>query len=46
VLSKSYFMVDDTDPILERAEGTEIQWKPGKNVTVKVRKSPQADGAL
>ena len=37
VLTKSYFMVDDTDPILERAEGTEIQWKAGKNVTVKVR---------
>jgi hypothetical protein len=42
VLSKTYFMVDDTEPILERAEGTEIQWKPGKNVTVKVRTSCRA----
>jgi hypothetical protein len=37
VLSKSYHMLDDDEPVLERSEGTEIDWKPGKNITVKVR---------
>jgi hypothetical protein len=30
-------MLDDDEPVLERSEGTEIDWKPGKNITVKVR---------
>jgi nucleosome assembly protein 1-like 1 len=36
VISKTYHMIDDEDPILESAEGTEIQWLPGKNLCVKV----------
>lgn len=41
-LSKSYYMVEDEEPILERAEGTEIEWLPGKNLTQKVlRKKPK-----
>ena len=36
VLTKSYYMIDEEDPILEKAEGTDIQWAPGKNLTVKV----------
>jgi len=36
ILSKSYHMSgSDTEPILERAEGTDIRWKPGMNLTVK-----------
>ena len=42
VLSKSYHMVDEEDPILEFSEGTEIDWLPGKNLCVKVlRKKPK-----
>eukprot|EP00241_Pyramimonas_parkeae_P005056 CAMPEP_0114253202 /NCGR_PEP_ID=MMETSP0058-20121206/16259_1 /TAXON_ID=36894 /ORGANISM="Pyramimonas parkeae, CCMP726" /LENGTH=381 /DNA_ID=CAMNT_0001367217 /DNA_START=72 /DNA_END=1217 /DNA_ORIENTATION=+ len=45
ILTKSYYMVDENDPILERAEGTEINWKAGKNVTVKVmKKKPKKGG--
>lgn len=29
-------MVDSDEPVLERAIGTKIDWKAGKNVTVKV----------
>ena len=28
-LTKKYFMVSEEDPVLERAEGTDIQWYPG-----------------
>ena len=43
--TKTYYMVDDEDPILERAEGTEIQWKSGKNLTVKImKKKPKKGG--
>ena len=42
VLSKSYHMVDEEDPILESAEGTDIEWAQGKNLCVKVlRKKPK-----
>lgn len=33
---KTYHMVDSNDPVLESATGTKIDWKSGKNVTVKV----------
>jgi len=36
LLTKTYHMLDDTEPVLERSEGCSIDWKPGKNVTVKV----------
>lgn len=29
------------DPVLEKAEGTEIEWHQGKNVTVKIKKKKQ-----
>ena len=36
--TKTYYIFEeDGEPILHRAEGTEIQWKTGKNPTVKVR---------
>eukprot|EP00899_Mesostigma_viride_P009001 jgi/Mesvir1/18101/Mv09398-RA.2 len=45
VLSKTYLMIDDEEPILERAEGTEIQWHPGKNLCVKImKKKPKKGG--
>ncbi|TKY48270.1 Nucleosome assembly protein [Spatholobus suberectus] len=36
VLTKTYHMIDDDDPILEKAIGTEIEWHPGKCLTQKV----------
>ncbi len=36
VLTKTYHLLDDGEPVLERSEGTEIDWKAGKNITVKV----------
>ena len=38
VLEKAYIMKADEDDVLEEAIGTEIAWKKGKNVTVKVMK--------
>jgi hypothetical protein len=37
VLTKAYHVVDDVEPMLDRSEGCDIDWKPGKNCTVKVR---------
>lgn len=34
--TKSYYMVDEEEPILEKAEGTSIQWSSGKDPTRKV----------
>ena len=35
--TKTYFIYEeDGEPMLSRAEGTDISWKAGKNVTVKV----------
>ena len=35
--TKTYSIFEeDGEPILHKAEGTEIQWKAGKNPTVKV----------
>lgn len=30
-------MVDSNDPVLEKATGSKIEWKAGKNVTIKAR---------
>lgn len=38
-------MEDLDDPILEKAIGTEINWHPGKNITVKVMKKKPKKGA-
>ncbi|MCO5560070.1 hypothetical protein L7F22_013676 [Adiantum nelumboides] len=41
-LTKTYHMIEEDEPILERAIGTEIEWYPGKNLTQKVlRKKPK-----
>ncbi|KAK4395113.1 Nucleosome assembly protein 1 [Sesamum angolense] len=42
VLTKTYHMIDDDEPILEKAIGTQIEWYPGKCLTQKVlRKKPK-----
>lgn len=36
VLTKTYHMIDEDEPILEKAIGTEIEWYPGKCLTQKI----------
>ncbi|KAK7325111.1 hypothetical protein VNO77_29195 [Canavalia gladiata] len=45
VLTKVYHMIDDDDPILEKATGTEIEWHPGKCLTQKVLKKKPRNGS-
>ena len=44
--TKTYHMSEDEDNVLERAEGTKIEWASGKNPTVKVLPGPCMHGAL
>ncbi|XP_042506720.1 nucleosome assembly protein 1;4-like [Macadamia integrifolia] len=45
VLTKTYHMIDDDEPILEKAIGTEIEWLPGKSLTQKVLKKKPRKGS-
>ncbi|KAF7806734.1 nucleosome assembly protein 1;3-like isoform X2 [Senna tora] len=45
VLTKTYHMIDEDEPILEKAIGTEIEWHPGKCLTQKVLKKKPKKGA-
>ncbi|KAI3455571.1 hypothetical protein Pfo_012234 [Paulownia fortunei] len=45
VLTKTYHMIDDDEPILEKAIGTQIEWYPGKCLTQKVLKKKPKKGA-
>ncbi|KAL9241718.1 hypothetical protein vseg_015795 [Gypsophila vaccaria] len=45
VLTKTYFMIDEDEPILEKAIGTEIEWLPGKCLTQKVLKKKPKKGS-
>ncbi|XP_057978479.1 nucleosome assembly protein 1;4 [Malania oleifera] len=45
VLTKTYHMVDDDEPILEKAIGTEIDWYPGKSLTLKLLKKKPKKGS-
>ncbi|XP_026449331.1 nucleosome assembly protein 1;2-like isoform X4 [Papaver somniferum] len=45
VLTKTYHMIDDDEPILEKAIGTEIDWYPGKSLTQKVLKKKPKKGS-
>ncbi|KAG0512798.1 hypothetical protein BDA96_10G045300 [Sorghum bicolor] len=45
VLTKTYHMVDEDDPILEKAIGTDIDWYPGKNLTQKILKKKPKKGS-
>ncbi|EPS64406.1 hypothetical protein M569_10375, partial [Genlisea aurea] len=45
VLTKTYHMIDEDEPILEKAIGTQIEWSPGKCLTQKVMKKKPKKGA-
>ncbi|XP_060213606.1 nucleosome assembly protein 1;2 isoform X2 [Lycium barbarum] len=45
VLSKTYHMIDEDEPILEKAIGTEIEWYPGKCLTQKILKKKPKKGS-
>ncbi|XP_073226561.1 nucleosome assembly protein 1;3-like isoform X3 [Cicer arietinum] len=45
VLTKIYHMVDEDEPILEKAIGTEIEWLPGKCLTQKILKKKPKKGS-
>ncbi|KAH6830756.1 nucleosome assembly protein 1 [Perilla frutescens var. hirtella] len=45
VLTKTYYMIDDDDPILEKAIGSEIEWYTGKCLTQKILKKRPKKGA-
>ncbi|CAA0821143.1 Unknown protein [Striga hermonthica] len=44
VLTKTYHMVDEDEPILEKAIGTQIEWYPGKCLTQKILKKKPKKG--
>ncbi|XP_019088938.1 PREDICTED: nucleosome assembly protein 1;1-like isoform X2 [Camelina sativa] len=45
VLTKSYHMIDEDEPLLEKAIGTEIDWYPGKCLTQKILKKKPKKGS-
>ncbi|KDP33863.1 hypothetical protein JCGZ_07434 [Jatropha curcas] len=45
VLTKTYHMIDEDEPILEKAIGTEIEWYPGKTLTQKLLKKKPKKGS-
>ncbi|CAA2960524.1 nucleosome assembly 1 2 [Olea europaea subsp. europaea] len=45
VLTKIYHMIDEDEPILEKAIGTEIEWYPGKTLTQKILKKKPKKGS-
>ncbi|KAJ8442925.1 hypothetical protein Cgig2_022291 [Carnegiea gigantea] len=45
VLTKTYHMIDEDEPILEKAIGTEIEWYPGKCLTQKILKKKPKPGS-
>ncbi|XP_047317011.1 nucleosome assembly protein 1;4-like [Impatiens glandulifera] len=45
VLTKTYHMIEDDEPILEKAIGTEIEWLPGKCLTQKILKKKPKKGS-
>ncbi|KAM7512996.1 hypothetical protein LguiB_011871 [Lonicera macranthoides] len=45
VLIKTYHMIDEDEPILEKVLGTEIDWLPGKSLTQKILKRKPKKGS-
>ncbi|XP_058780237.1 nucleosome assembly protein 1;4-like [Vicia villosa] len=45
VLTKTYHMIEDDDPILEKSIGTVIEWNPGKCLVLKVLKKKPKKGS-
>jgi nucleosome assembly protein 1-like 1 len=46
VLEKTYHMMPDEDSVLEKSEGTKINWNAGKDVTVKIMKKKKKGGKI
>lgn len=38
LLTKTYHLVDEDEVVLDKAEGCEVNWKSGKNLTVELKK--------
>ncbi|CAA7408786.1 unnamed protein product [Spirodela intermedia] len=45
ILTKIYHMIDEDEPILEKAIGTDIEWYPGKCLTQKILKKKPKKGS-
>ncbi|KAH7373886.1 hypothetical protein KP509_17G078800 [Ceratopteris richardii] len=45
LLTKEYHMIEEEEPVLERAVGTEIEWNAGKNLTQKLMRKKVKKGA-
>lgn len=45
LLTKTYHMIDEDEPILEKAIGTDIEWYPGKCLTQKILKKKPKKGS-
>ncbi|CAN8301640.1 unnamed protein product [Cochlearia groenlandica] len=45
LLTKAYHMIDEDEPLLEKATGTEIDWYAGKCLTQKILKKKPKKGA-
>ncbi|CAM8890253.1 unnamed protein product [Rhodiola kirilowii] len=45
ILTKTYHMIDEDEPILEKAIGTEIEWHSGKCLTQKILKKKPKKGS-
>lgn len=45
ILTKTYYMIDEEEPILEKATGTKIEWFPGKCLTQKLLKKKPKKGS-
>ncbi|KAH1131889.1 hypothetical protein J1N35_003267 [Gossypium stocksii] len=45
LLTKTYHMIDEDEPILEKAIGMEIEWYPGKCLTQKILKKKPKKGS-
>ncbi|XP_029118996.1 nucleosome assembly protein 1;2 [Elaeis guineensis] len=45
ILTKTYHMIDEEEPILEKAIGTQIEWLPGKCLTQKLLKKKPKKGS-
>uniref|UniRef100_A0A6U7XDM5 Nucleosome assembly protein n=1 Tax=Eutreptiella gymnastica TaxID=73025 RepID=A0A6U7XDM5_9EUGL len=41
ILTKTYHLIDEDELVLDHAEGCTIDWKPGQNLTVEVKKKQQ-----
>ncbi|KAK1576199.1 hypothetical protein Q3G72_011782 [Acer saccharum] len=45
VLTKTYHIIDDDELVMEKANGTEVEWYPGKCLTLKLLKKKPGKGS-